>query len=87
MVDDELVEERWFLVDAEFDIGALSAPVAAELVGRGPRHQRIVPVAVDQHRRVGSAAANPLRVEQAGERFLVDHLVDVFVELRALPSA
>src|SRR3984957_8006876 len=37
VIDDELVEEGWFLVAAEFHVGALGAPVAAELVGCGPR--------------------------------------------------
>jgi hypothetical protein len=29
VVDDELVEERWFLIGPELDVGTLGAPVAA----------------------------------------------------------
>ena len=47
VVDDELVQERWFFVGAHFDVGALGAPVTSELVGCGPWHERVVSVAVD----------------------------------------
>src|SRR6201990_977094 len=40
VIDDELVEEWRFLVRAEFHVGALCAPVATELIGRGPWQDR-----------------------------------------------
>ena len=64
-------ERWWFLVGAELDVDAQGAPVAAELIGRRPRHHRVVAVAVDQHWRVGFVAPDALQFEPAAERLLV----------------
>ena len=81
MVHRQLVEERWLIVGPELDVCSLGAPVAAELVGAGPRHQRVEVVAVDEHRGFGLEPADALQIEQALERFVGDHLVRVAVEV------
>jgi len=82
MVDHQFVQERGLLVGAELDIGPLVAPVPPELVGRGPRHERVVAVAVDEDRSVGLVLAELLHVEQRLEGLFLDQHVDVLGEVR-----